>query len=269
MIIIFGSNGMLGRYVYSYLCKKNQNVIGLSRKDYDVNYLSFDSLTKFINSKNIENDSVIINCIGIIPQTKNENVKDYIKINSLFPVMLSMICKDRNWKFIHITTDCVFSGSIGKYEENSNPDETNIYGITKSLGELGWGTIIRTSIIGEEKNSNRSLVEWVRSNKNGNIQGYGNHFWNGVTCLQLSKIIHQIIIEGLYWNGIRHIFSPNSVSKFELVSWINDIYNLNIKINKVEINRKIDKTLDTIFNHRLFDIPEIKLQIIEMRDYSV
>lgn len=269
MIVVFGSNGMLGRYIYSYLSKNQNVVVGLSRRDYDVNDLTFDSLSKFINSKNFDKDTIIINCIGIIPQTKNENIKDYIKINSLFPIMLSLICSNMNWRFIHITTDCVFSGSLGGYNENMISDEENIYGITKSLGELGWGTIIRTSIIGEEEKSKRSLLEWVRSNKNSEISGYENHFWNGVTCLQLSKIIDQIIKENLFWNGIRHIFSPNIVSKFELITMINEVYNLNIRIKKVNTFNRVNKSLTTIYNDTHFDIPEIKNQIIDMKAYTI
>ena len=49
------------------------------------------------------------------------------------------------------------------------------------------------------------------------INGYTNHFWNGVTCLQLSKIINNIIYYNKYWKGVRHIFSPRSVSKYELI----------------------------------------------------
>jgi dTDP-4-dehydrorhamnose reductase len=146
---------------------------------------------------------------------------------------------------IHITTDCVFSGKDGSYNELSEHDETNDYGMSKSLGELCNATIIRTSIIGEEVQNKRSLLEWVKSNKGKDINGFVNHFWNGVTCLELSNVIYKIINEKLYWNGVRHIFSPKSVSKFELVSMINEVYNLNIKINPFE-TENVDKTITTI-----------------------
>ena len=136
---------------------------------------------------------------------------------------------------IHVTTDCVFSGKDGNYDENSLHDETNDYGTSKSLGELCKATIIRTSIIGEETINKRSLLEWVRSNRGGEINGFTNHMWNGVTCLQLSKIIEKMIREKFYWEGVRHTFSPRSVSKYELVSLINEIYDLNIKVNKFEM----------------------------------
>ena len=263
-IVVFGSSGMLGNYVYSLL-SKSKEVIPLTRKDYDLVKLTSQSLDLFLESLNLEQDSIIINCAGVIPQTKNENIREYIKVNSLFPVILSMICNQKKWRFIHITTDCVFSGNKGNYDENSEHDETNIYGVTKSLGEIGYGTIIRTSIIGEELNNKRSLFEWVKLNKNGEIDGYTNHFWNGVTCLQLAKIINQMIEEDIFWDGVRHIFSPDSLSKYKLVKLINDIYALNININPVAKNY-CDKTMKT--NGVKFLLPDLENQILEMKNSS-
>ena len=265
--IVFGSNGMLGNYLSSFLKQhmKDKKIICLSRKEYDVNELDYLSLESIMDNLNLKKGDVIINCIGIIPQSKNDKTRDYIKINSLFPIMLSIICKHNSWNFIHITTDCVFSGSSGKYDEKSIHDETNIYGITKSLGELGYGTIIRTSIIGEEKQHNRSLLECVRSNKNGIMNGYMNHLWNGVTCLELSRIICEIIEKNLFWTGVRHIFSPNIVSKYELIKMINEIYELNIDIHPVDTEKTIDKSLSTCFSDvNQFKIPDIRKQIEEL-----
>ena len=150
-IYIFGSNGMLGNYVKIYLSKFYE-VICLTRQDYDLNNLTIDTLNNLLKSKNIEINDIIINCAGVIPQASKQRIldsKQYFKINSLFPVILSQICNSLQVKMIHITTDCVFSGKIGNYNENSIHDEINDYGMSKSLGELCKATIIRTSIIGE------------------------------------------------------------------------------------------------------------------------
>ena len=169
---------------------------------------------------------------------------------------------------IHITTDCVFSGKDGNYNELSEHDETNDYGMSKSLGELCKATIIRTSIIGEELTNKRSLLEWVKSNKEKEINGFTQHYWNGVTCLQLAKIIYKVIKDDLYWEGTRHIFSPKSVSKFELVSIINEVYDLNITVVPFE-TEKVDKTLITIYNtNSIFNIYSLKEQIIELNKYT-
>lgn len=263
-VFLFGANGMLGNYVQSYLTKNNIQVIPLTRKDFDLEELSVLSLKKFMEEKGLGADDVIVNCAGVIPQASKDrelSKRNYYKINSILPIILSMLTTN----MIHITTDCVFSGKTGGYHEYSTHDEVNDYGTSKSLGELCDGTIIRTSIIGEELTNKRSLLEWVISNENRTINGYTGHFWNGVTCLQLAKIIYKIISENTYWKGVRHIFSPTTVSKYELCTIISDIYELNIKVKEHD-TEKVDKSLSTIYEV-LFNIPELKDQLQEMRDF--
>lgn len=272
-IFIFGSNGMLGNYMKTYL-SKTYEIVELTRKDYDLSKLSIETLTQLLKSKNLQKVDIIINCAGVIPQASKQrglNTRLYFTINSLFPIILSQICDKFQAKMIHITTDCVFSGKDGEYNENSLHDEINDYGMSKSLGEICNATIIRTSVIGEEINNKRSLVEWIFSNKNKTINGYKNHMWNGVTCLQLSKIIKNIIDNNNYWNGIRHIFSPRTVNKYELVCMINNAYKLNININPFDAeNEIIDKSITTIYEtNNEFNIPDLKEQIEEMKEYEI
>ena len=271
-ILIFGSNGMLGNYVKSYLSHKEYEIIPLTRKEYDLSQLSINTLTTLLfEDKNIQKNDIVINCAGVIPQASNQrglNTRLYFTINSLFPVILSQICDKVGAKMIHITTDCVFSGKDGKYSEDSIHDETNDYGMSKSLGELCKATIIRTSIIGEEIENKRSLLEWVKSNAGRSINGYINHYWNGVTCLQLSKIISEIIERGLYWEGVRHIFSPSSLNKYQLVKNIIQVYNLDIHVNEFKTEDKVDKTITSNYE-AMFEIPELYIQIEEMKNYNI
>ena len=262
-VFVFGANGMLGNYVSTYL--NTFKIIKITRKDYDISSSNAIVLENLLLDKGLREGDVVINCAGVIPQSSPSAIKNYYIVNGLFPNIISMICNYHNVNMIHITTDCVFSGEDGNYNENSVHDETNDYGLSKSLGDLANCCIIRTSIIGEEIENKKSLLEWVRSNKNGKINGYINHVWNGVTCLQLAKVIHRIIDEKKYWKGPRHIFS-NSVSKYELVCMINEIYNLNITIDKLETN-KIDKTLSTIFDR--IEVPDIYQQLEELQKFKL
>jgi dTDP-4-dehydrorhamnose reductase len=192
-ILLFGSTGMLGRYVYQVLTDANKyNVICINRVEYDIEQDNWDKLNTII--KQLAVNDVIINCAGIIPQkTDQYDYKKYIRVNTLFPHKLNEYSNERNIKFIHITTDCVFDGSNGGYNEQDKHTANTLYGISKSLGEPEEATVIRTSIIGEEQYGKKSLIEWVISNKNKEINGFTNHYWNGVTCLTLAEIILKII----------------------------------------------------------------------------
>ena len=263
-IVLFGATGMLGRYVLRFL-NKNYDVICILRDDYDIENDTWLKLKEILNIHLQKND-VVINCAGTIPQNyKNDNFKAFIRINTLFPHKLNEISKQIGYKFIHITTDCVFDGLKGNYLVNNIHTAKDIYGISKSLGEPEEATVIRTSIIGEELYNKKSLLEWVISNKNNKIFGFTNNFWNGVTCLTLAKIINNIIENETYWNGIKHIHSNEIISKYKLCEYINEIYNLNITIEPIE---KEFKDLSLISDN-FFKIDNIYNQLIEQKNFNI
>lgn len=262
-IILFGSTGMLGNYVHKVLLVTNE-VICVTREDFDICSDNWEKLTHLVN-KNLNVDDIIINCAGIIPQKYNcDDYSHFIRVNTLFPHKLNEIAKHNRYKFIHITTDCVFDGKEGNYNLNHPHTATDIYGISKSLGEPDdYATIIRTSIIGEEFSGKRSLIEWIKSNRGKTINGFTNHYWNGVTCLTVAKIIKQIISDGCFWKGVRHIYSPDIVTKYELCTFVNDIYELNIIINPHE--DQVSKNM-TLCGENMFIIDNIYKQIKEQKN---
>jgi dTDP-4-dehydrorhamnose reductase len=263
-IFILGSSGMLGAYLKSFLQSKYE-LICPNRKDID--FCDDESkIKKFFKDKNICANDIIVNAAGIIKQRK-PNLIEMIKVNSLLPNILSNIKDETNCKVIHITTDCVFSGKKGKYSETDIHDCEDEYGKSKSLGENKNLTIIRTSIIGEELNNKLSLCEWVKAQNNKTINGFTNHFWNGVTCLELCKTIHQIIQSNDFWLGVRHFHSPNTLSKYELVNTIGKYFNINFKIIPVESNACF-RDLTSIYKTD-YITNDLEQQIKEMAQYKI
>jgi dTDP-4-dehydrorhamnose reductase len=191
-----------------------------------------------------------------------------ILVNSVFPHILANVCEKLNINLIHPTTDCVYIGNKGNYTEKDEHDIQDVYGRTKSLGEPKNCMVIRTSIIGEETDNKRSLVEWVKSQKNKEINGFNNHLWNGITCLEWVKFVSYIIETNSFWIGTKHIFSPNIVNKYELLNLINKIYNLNIIVKEISANETIDRTLNSIYSFN-YEIPNLKIQIEEMKNFEI
>jgi dTDP-4-dehydrorhamnose reductase len=258
-IAVLGNKGMLGRYVYGYLPYKN--VSGLNRDN-----LNIQKTSDLVNV--VMDHDIIINCIGMIKQRQDVKTSDFIYVNSTFPHLLADLCYHHGKRMIHITTDCVFDGKRGRYIESDPHNPEDVYGKTKSLGEPETCTVIRTSIIGEEKESKRSLIEWVKSNQDGKCNGYTNHYWNGATCLKLAQYIdEEIIRQDNFWKGVRHVFSPFDVSKHQLLNMINSIYNLNIRINPIEAPHYCDRTLRTIYDDHGHISNGIERQIGEMRGW--
>jgi dTDP-4-dehydrorhamnose reductase len=246
-IIVFGANGMLGRYVSTYFKRKGLDVLELTREEIDLSdYNAYPGISNYITP-----GSIVINCAGTIKPIANKQSKEKtFMVNSIWPNYLAKFCKLHSVQCIHITTDCVYTGSLGSYVETSFSDMLDDYGLSKDIGDYCSRncTVIRTSIIGEELHSSRSLIEWAKSQKNQTVNGYTDHYWNGVTCLELAKVIEKALDAPLPI-GIMHIHSIDSVTKFQLLQLISDAFKLDLNILPVEsgipCNRTLKSNLET------------------------
>lgn len=271
-IIILGSHGMLGWQVlnqfkstkYNLKCqvrnkKSQKNLIKKLNLNKKVKFFYFDIEKDKIDTliKKISNKDVIINCIGKIKPFINENdlnqIQTAIKVNSLFPIELSKIIKTKKNKIYQIATDCVYSGESGNYNEMSKHDALDIYGKTKSLGEVNQKNFfnIRVSIIGKELNTNNSLVEWFLSNeKKEKIFGFIDHLWNGVTTSVFAEILYTIIDKKIKIPNNFHLVPKNKVNKYELMHYLKKHYGFkNLNIIKKNSNMTINRVLET--SHKL------------------
>ena len=251
-VTILGATGMLGR-----VCKLE------FPKAYSPSREQFDALIDEANFSDW-----VINCIGAIPQ-KVKDTETMWKLNADFPKKIAAKAK-----VIQIATDCVFSGRKGNYTEISTPDPIDEYGKSKSAGESASSMKIRCSIIGPEA-SNASLFEWVRQQpENATINGYADHFWNGVTTNIFAKLAKGIIETNSWRNSTFHFLPKDSVSKYELVRFIAErTGRQDLKIIKYVTGLPVDRTLATIYpkeNEKFWDlagyaqIPTIEQIVHEM-----
>jgi dTDP-4-dehydrorhamnose reductase len=145
----------------------------------------------------------------------------------------------------------VFSGKTGNYSEDSIKDPIDVYGHTKARGEESSKSLmtLRVSVIGQEVKSHLEIMDWVlNSEKNSSIQGFKNHFWNGVTSLHLAKILYAIIKEDLFSAGYHHLVPADRISKFDLLELIAKFGGRDdLTVNPYEAQTAIDRTLTTIY----------------------
>ncbi len=249
-VIVFGANGMLGRYVTSYLKSMGENVIPLTRKEFDI---TTGDLEKCVLSQG--NIKWIVNCAGVINKRTDLSVQEMYIVNSYFPHKLSLLCKSKGIRLLHPSTDCVFSGKTSlrnaditqaRYSRGDFPDALDAYGMSKYLGESIDAIILRSSIIGSERSGGKSLLNWVVGNKGKSVNGYTNHYWNGVTCLEYAKNVYKLLVSntpnGLYYMSSTYKNNPK-MSKYDLIREISNVYNLNVDVKRYEILESIDRSL--------------------------
>lgn len=163
---------------------------------------------------------IVINCVGALVQESQSNPSSAIYLNALFPHVLKDLCNVNDAKLIHVSTDCVFSGKKGAYSEDDFRDADDIYGRSKALGEIfdAPHCTLRTSIIGPELKDGTGLFHWFMKQE-GEVKGYTNAYWSGVTTLELAKNIRKAIDNDL--TGLYHVSNGDKISKFELLGKFN------------------------------------------------
>lgn len=272
MIVILGSRGMAGHMIGKYLICKGHNFISVARDNADI-IIDFeikkdvDELIEKLLKKNIK---YIINCVGLLIQNSEKRPDKAIWLNSWLPKYLEYRFKSTKIQIIHISTDCVFNGKVGAYIESDIPNETNIYGRTKALGEINNNKDItfRTSIIGPEIKENGSgLLYWFLKRSGKNVNGWNNVFWNGVTTLELAKCITKWI-ENPNCTGIYHLSTTNKISKLELLKIFNDIYKANKIITNIYAPDTLDKTLIDTRKELDFQVNDYETQLKELKDFQ-
>jgi len=282
-VYIFGADGMLGRYLTAFLGFENEydEVIGIGRRKFEVGRTGLRQLDAIFKDWKIDDSAIVINAIGLVPQAvqSGDAFQDYFLINGVFPHYLAFACSRVGAHMFHISTDCVFSGikdpsAPGPYLETSKCCETKPYGLSKSMGEpyAENCSVVRCSLIGEEIHHSRSLLQWVLSeaNRSPALDGYTNHFWNGLTCLQLARILNQVIKSGSFWSGVRHFYSPSRISKFELLSIIAEEYGLECEVRPVSRELRLDKCLGSSHNlNEVMQVPAIRDQIRSLKDFQL
>ncbi len=256
-ILLLGGTGMLGHRLWINLQQEHEvwvTVRGEGNPFPDVARFPADHIVHRVDG--LSSDDVIatlgavrpelvINCIGLIKQMEHAgDPLPALSMNALLPHRVAAICRAVGARFIHISTDCVFSGRKGGYVESDPSDAEDVYGRTKFLGEVQGphAITLRTSIIGQELKNRLGLVEWFLA-QTGTIKGYQKAMYSGFTTDELSRIILRHVIPDPGLHGMYHV-SSEPVSKFDLLLLAKQAYGREIEILPEE-RFVCDRTLDS------------------------
>jgi len=244
-VLILGASGLIGHKLLQKLSGSFETFAALHKsKEYYGNHLLFsgDNIIDKIEVENFDvlrgllhaiNPDVIINCVGITKR-KIEIDKPIvsIEINSLFPHKLAIWAKNYGKRVIHFSTDCVFDGKLGNYNEDSITTAEDLYGKTKALGEINYShsLTIRSSFIGQELFGKTELLEWFLSQNGRQINGYINTLYSGVSVIYMADIVKKIIDNYPKLSGLYQLALENPISKYDLLCIARDAYKINVDI---------------------------------------
>ncbi|UOF90549.1 SDR family oxidoreductase [Fodinisporobacter ferrooxydans] len=254
-ILVFGGGGMAGHVIRQYLAQQTEyevwSTIRGQSTEHHLVALDVTDEVSVISVLKMLRPVVVINAVGLLNQYAEQNRTKAIYVNGLFPHILAQYGKHLGYRLIHISTDCVFSGNRGNYTEQDIADGTTVYAKTKWLGEIDdqQNLTIRTSIIGPElKLGGIGLFHWFMQ-QTGEIRGYRQVFWNGVTTLELAKAIEWALNHPIA--GLAHLAAPEKLSKYALLNHLKDVF-----------------AIDDVFIHPFDGIQSDKSLVNTRQDFS-
>lgn len=256
-VLVLGASGMLGNAMIRVLSERSDWLVyGTIRSEGAKRFFNKEISERLVSGVDVESQDsllqafnkvrpdVVINCVGLIKQLADANDPlQALPINALLPHRLARLCELAGARLIHMSTDCVFSGTKGNYLESDASDADDLYGRSKYLGEVAYPHTItlRTSIIGHELQSSHGLVDWFLS-QNDRCSGYTKAIFSGLPTVVLATIIRDIVIPRPALSGIYHV-AAEPISKYELLRLIARVYGKQIEItptDKLVIDRSLN-----------------------------
>ena len=257
-VLVLGASGMLGNAMLRLFAQSAGFVaFGSVRSAAVLHQLPQSLRERVICGIDVENaDSlmgmfarirpdVVINCIGIVKQlVEADDPLQAIPINALLPHRIARLCQVASARFVHISTDCVFSGIKGMYREDDPCDAQDLYGRSKHLGEVDCpnAVTLRTSIIGHELNGAHGLVGWFLA-QSGPVRGFTRAIFSGLPTVELARVIRDHVLPHPEMHGLYHV-SAAAIAKYDLLRLVAQAYR---RVNEITPDDKlvIDRSLDS------------------------
>lgn len=269
-VLVLGSGGMAGHVIAYFLHERGHEVLGLQRQIVPAPFelvsgdvLDFQLLASVISESR---PATIVNAVGVLNTVANEDPARTIRTNAYLPRHLEAMSRNLGIQFLHISTDCVFSGTRGHYTESDIPDAVDLYGLTKAAGEVVQSSVtFRTSIVGPElRLDGQGLFNWFMSQK-GPIRGYTKVMWGGITTVELAKAIDWAITTRPD-PGLIHLSNGMAISKFDLLSLLAREFSRETVIHESATPRS-DKSLQASVRCDVPKIPNYPAMIHEMASW--
>lgn len=257
-VLVLGASGMLGNAmlrvmsgqenwtVYGTLRSPNPALQALAPQAQLLHGIHADQPDSLLAAFAQSRPEVVINCVGLVKQlVGSDDPLAAIPINAILPHRLARSCELAQARLVHISTDCVFSGSQGNYRESDTPDAEDLYGRSKLLGEVSdrHAITLRTSIIGHELGRDHGLVGWFLSQQ-GRVKGYTEAIFSGLPTYELARVVRDHVIPNTDLHGLYHV-AAEPISKHDLLQIVNRIYGKELQIepdDRVKINRSLDSS---------------------------
>ena len=236
-----GASGLLGEG-FQHISKDTKNEFILcytKNKILNAEHLDItknDAIKSFFK---IHKPDVTINCSAITDLDFCEKNKSHVlDVNTLGAKKLAQVCNVHNSHLIHISTDYVFDGQAGPYQENDMPNPISYYGQTKRkseelvLKENENFCVVRTGMLYGWSQNKQNLATMITSELRNNRQvklindlqvspSYTDNVAEMILELALMKI-----------SGIFNVANSSIVTRYDFGLLLSEVFELNKSLIK-------------------------------------
>lgn len=259
-ILVLGAAGMLGHVVFRWFAQRpHLQVVGTLRQAQvptalaaavrgsharlvtGLDALQADAVARLLDD---EQPHLVVNCVGLVKQlAQAADPLQAIPVNALLPHQLARACTVRGVRLVHISTDCVFSGAQGRYREADHADATDLYGLSKLLGEVAGPGIVslRTSMVGPQLEGQHGLLAWFLHAR-GPVKGYARAIFSGLPTAEVARVIEEYVLPEQGLSGVYHLASE-PIDKHAFLGLVAREYGVPTAIERDEA-LVIDRSLD-------------------------
>ncbi|NWF88838.1 MAG: SDR family oxidoreductase [Ignavibacteriaceae bacterium] len=243
-ILIVGANGLLGqRIIAFYQAQENVELLGCSIEEKptfeNTPYINCDITVREEIKNTIFNfyPDIVINAAAYtnVDLCESERATAW-KINVKGVENIVEACRSLDAKIIHFSTDYIFNGNNGPYDENVKPDPVGYYGRTKLASEnvlkIGAVTyaVLRTNVLYGIANSRPDYVRWVINSLRSKqqIRIVTDQVGNPTFVEDLVTAVNKVIVSDQY--DVYNIAGKEFINRYEFALQIADMFNLDKKL---------------------------------------
>jgi dTDP-4-dehydrorhamnose reductase len=281
-ILIIGSNGLLGQKAVE-IFKQNYQVItaGVEAEPFVNHGVPYHELD--ITDKNAVEmlyakiqPGFVFNAAAYtqVDQAEIEKKLCYA-VNVTGVKNLAEVSLKHNSKLVHISTDYVFDGAKGNYDENDETNPLGYYGYSKLKGEKavldsGCDAIIaRTAVLfgyGVNIQMNFALWVWGELTANNPIRVVDDQIGNPTIADYLAKSVSEMLDKNA--TGLFHVAGNQPVSRYEFAKYIAEQFKLNpsliSRITSKDFPQRAPRPMDVSLNvYKIQNLYDIKLYTVK------
>jgi len=276
-ILITGSAGFLGKNLFNAL-KKSYEVYGIDRNESEQTTfkteLNSDDLKQILNKIN---PAIIIHCAALTNvDFCEENSEEAEKANVKSTENLVNWAKQNHKKIIFISTDYVYSGETGDYNEDSETNPINVYGKTKLKSEnlvssLENYVILRTSTIFGYDPGRNFLMQLLNLKEKRKIPA--DQISNPTDVKVLVDYIEKIIENNI--TGLFIATGQEPMSRKEFTLLISEVFNLNKDLFEFVLTKELKQIAKRPLNNSVnseklrkllsYSCPNVKQSLINIK----